>query len=125
MSGPAFVDHVIHGRVPTSPRSRSDVFNPATGEVTGRLALGGPAEVDMAVAAAAAAFPGWAATPPHVRARVLFRFRDLVERNIDHHMVVAEQRTLPPAEGTRLKTSTLRWPKGIRTGAEFIMPTLK
>ena len=83
MSEPTLVDHVIHGRVPITPGRRSDVFNPATGEVRARLSLGGTLEIDIAVAAARGAFPGWAATPPHVRARVLFRFRDLVERDLD------------------------------------------
>ncbi len=51
------------------PTRFADIFNPATGEVSGRVTLGGGAEVDAAVRAARAAFPGWAATPPHVRAR--------------------------------------------------------
>jgi len=88
VSEPTLVDHIIHGRTPTaaenqSPENLSSVFNPATGEVTARLALGGAAEVDAAVQAALKAAPGWAATPPHVRARVLFRLRDLVEQNAD------------------------------------------
>lgn len=83
MSEPTFVDHVIKDRPFTAAESQSPVYNPATGEITRQLALGGAAEVDMAVAAAQDAFPGWAATPAHVRARVLFRFRDLVERDLD------------------------------------------
>ena len=58
-------------------------FNPATGAVTKHVPLATSAEVDAAVAAAKAALPGWASTPPHVRARVMFRFRDLVEQNGD------------------------------------------
>jgi len=80
----SLVDHVIHGgTAPFASGSQSDIFNPATGEISGRLALGGAREVDAAVDAALKAFPGWAATPPHVRARVLFRFRDLIERDLD------------------------------------------
>ncbi|MCI4644695.1 MAG: CoA-acylating methylmalonate-semialdehyde dehydrogenase [Hyphomonadaceae bacterium] len=79
----ALVDHIIQGRTPDTPDNQCDVFNPATGEITAQLALGGAREVDMAVKAAQAAFPAWAATPPHIRARVLFRFRDLVEREFD------------------------------------------
>src|ERR1700726_2298577 len=60
-----------------------EVFNPATGERGRRVALGGAAEVDRAVKAAAAAFPAWAATPPLSRARVLFKFRELLERDGD------------------------------------------
>jgi len=83
MSDVTLIDHVIHGATGNSSGDRTDVFNPATGEVTARLVLGSIADVDAAVAAAVAAFPSWAATPPHVRARVMFRFRDLIERNLD------------------------------------------
>jgi malonate-semialdehyde dehydrogenase (acetylating)/methylmalonate-semialdehyde dehydrogenase len=79
----ALVDHVVHGRRSAIPESQSAVFNPATGEISARLALGGALEVDIAVAAALKAFPEWAATPPHVRSRVLFRLRDLIERDLD------------------------------------------
>src|SRR3546814_4616803 len=64
-SSDLLVDHVIQGRAPAAPESRSDIYNPATGEVSAQLALGGAREVDMAVKAALDAFPGWAATPPH------------------------------------------------------------
>lgn len=62
----------------------------------------------MAVVAALDAFPGWAATPPHMRARVLFRFRDLVERDLDrlaaiitveHGKVLADQGRAHPQAG--------------------------
>ena len=58
-----------------------DVYNPATGEVARRVAYATPAQVDVAVRAAAAAFPGWAATPAIRRARVLFKFKELAERH--------------------------------------------
>ena len=79
------IDHVIDGHdAPAHPAGdTARVFNPATGAVTATLVLGSPAEVEQAVSAATRAFPGWAATAPHVRARVLFRFRDMVERNLD------------------------------------------
>jgi malonate-semialdehyde dehydrogenase (acetylating)/methylmalonate-semialdehyde dehydrogenase len=82
------VHHFIGGqRVADSHGGSSgrwgEVFNPATGERSRRVALGGAAEVDRAVRAAAAAFPGWAATPPLSRARVLFKFRELLERDGD------------------------------------------
>src|SRR3546814_3872088 len=102
MSQSVLVDHVIQGRAPAAPESRSDIYNPATGEVSAQLALGGAREVDMAVKAALDAFPGWAATPPHVRARALFRFRDLIERDLDRlaAMITAEDR-----KSTRLNSS--------------------
>ena len=61
----------------TSPR-RAPVFNPATGEQTAELPLSTAAELDAAVAAAKLALPEWADTTPLKRARVMFRFVDLV-----------------------------------------------
>ncbi|ATE67389.1 methylmalonate-semialdehyde dehydrogenase (CoA acylating) [Rhizorhabdus dicambivorans] len=86
------IDHVIHGRAGQTSASTSEVFNPATGEVTSHLTLGTPDDVDAAVSAAQQAFDDWSATPPHIRARVLFRFRDLIERDLDRlaNIVTAE-----------------------------------
>lgn len=71
--------HLIAGKaVPGSGRT-ADVFDPAAGRVTKQVALATRAEVDAAVAAANAAFPAWAATPPPRRARVLFKLKQLVE----------------------------------------------
>ena len=55
------------------------MFNPATGEQSGEVASGGAAEIEAAVAAAQAALPGWAATTPARRARVMFEMRRLLE----------------------------------------------
>ncbi len=63
--------------------STTDVFNPSTGEVIAHCPMSGAAEVDAAVAAASRAFPAWRDTPPVERARVFFRFRQLVEQNFD------------------------------------------
>ena len=57
---------------------RSDVTNPATGAVTGQVAMGGQATVDEAVAAAKAAFPAWRDTSLSKRTEVLFRYRELL-----------------------------------------------
>jgi malonate-semialdehyde dehydrogenase (acetylating)/methylmalonate-semialdehyde dehydrogenase len=76
--------HFIGGRRVKGRSGRfGDVYNPATGEVEKRVPLAAADEVGDAVAAAVQALPGWAATPPAKRAQVLFRFRDLVARNID------------------------------------------
>jgi len=84
MTEERLIPHFIAGdRVDGSGGRTAPVFDPATGLQTGRVALADAALVDRAIASAQAAFAGWAATPPHVRARVLFRFRDLVESNID------------------------------------------
>ncbi|MBW4818391.1 CoA-acylating methylmalonate-semialdehyde dehydrogenase [Rhodococcus qingshengii] len=83
-SAPVDIDHFIAGQIDArGAAARADVYNPATGQVTGRVALATTEDVNAAVAAAAAAFPAWSATPPHVRARVLFRFRDLIEQHAD------------------------------------------
>lgn len=58
-------------------------MNPATGETVGRVPLASRATVESAIAAAEAAFPAWRATPPAKRARVMFRFRQLLEDNAD------------------------------------------
>ena len=80
----ANIDHYIGGRVVAGTSGRAqDVFNPATGAVTGQVALANAAEVNAAVAAAQAAFPKWADTPPIRRARVLFKFLELLNRNKD------------------------------------------
>ena len=76
------IQHFIGGsRTEGSGARRSDVFDPTTGRVARQVVLGTPADVDMAVQAARKAFPGWAATPPLARARVMFRFRDLIDNH--------------------------------------------
>ena len=78
------VGHWVDGapRAGTSGRS-ADVFNPALGSVARSVALADQAEVDAAVQSSAKAFPAWAAMPPLRRARVMFKFKELVENNID------------------------------------------
>src|ERR1700754_655692 len=66
----------------TSGRTAS-VFNPATGDVVAELGLSSVADVDKAVQAAKAALPGWANTAPLKRARVMFKFKELLEANGD------------------------------------------
>ncbi len=76
------IGHFIAGRLVAGVGGRhGDVFNPASGEVAARVALADAAEVDRAVQAAAKAWPAWAATPPLRRARIMFRLRDLLERD--------------------------------------------
>ena len=77
--------HWIEGRhVAATPGARTaDVFNPATGAVAARVALAEPSDLDAAVRAATAAFPAWSATPSLRRARILSRFKELVEAHAD------------------------------------------
>jgi malonate-semialdehyde dehydrogenase (acetylating)/methylmalonate-semialdehyde dehydrogenase len=79
------IGHWIDGRIqpPTGQSRRAPVFNPALGAVAREVALATAAEVEQAVASARAAAPAWAATPVLRRARVMFRFKELIERHAD------------------------------------------
>ncbi|WP_332816191.1 CoA-acylating methylmalonate-semialdehyde dehydrogenase [Ramlibacter sp.] len=80
----ASIDHWIDGAIVPGRSGRSaDVFNPATGAVTGKVAMASAAEVDRAVTSARAAFPAWADTPPIRRARIMFKFLELLNRHRD------------------------------------------
>jgi len=76
--------HMIGGKAVGAENGRfGEVDDPATGEVVARVPFASPDLVDKAVAAASEALPAWAATPPLVRARVMFRFKALIEANMD------------------------------------------
>ena len=78
------IQHFIAGKAFASASGRSgDVFNPNTGRVQARVGLGTAEELERAVASAAAAQPAWAAVNPQRRARVMFEFKRLVERDLD------------------------------------------
>jgi malonate-semialdehyde dehydrogenase (acetylating) / methylmalonate-semialdehyde dehydrogenase len=70
-------------RAPHTPSRLAPVYNPATGEIAREVILSTVSQVNEAVESAAKAFPSWAATPPVKRARVLFAFKDWMERNMD------------------------------------------
>ncbi len=79
-----------------------EVPNPATGELLARVPLSGAADVDAAVQAAAAAFPAWAATPVVERARVLFRYKMILEAHLEElaQLVTRENgKTIADARG--------------------------
>ncbi|WP_323181557.1 CoA-acylating methylmalonate-semialdehyde dehydrogenase [Kaistia defluvii] len=78
------ITNLVGGKPSPSTSTRSQpVYNPATGEPSATLPLSTAAELDAAVASAKAAFPAWADTPPMKRARVMFKFKDLLEQNAD------------------------------------------
>jgi len=78
------INHFIGGASFTGASGRfGDVFNPTIGEVQAKVAFAGRTEMRKAVEAALAAFPGWAATNPQRRARVMFEFKRLVEANMN------------------------------------------
>jgi malonate-semialdehyde dehydrogenase (acetylating)/methylmalonate-semialdehyde dehydrogenase len=73
--------HWIDGRAVAGTSGRAgEVFNPSLGVVASRVALASEPEVDAAVRAARAAFPAWAAMPALKRARVLFKFKEILEQ---------------------------------------------
>ena len=97
------IGHFIDGKEVGGISGRfGDVFNPNTGEVQARVAFAKQSEVEHAIAVAQAAQPGWAATNPQRRARVLFKFLDLVHKEMESlaKLLSCEHgKTLPDAKG--------------------------
>jgi malonate-semialdehyde dehydrogenase (acetylating)/methylmalonate-semialdehyde dehydrogenase len=95
--------HWINGARTAGTSGRfGDVYNPATGEVQARVPLATKAELDAAVAAAAAAQVAWGATNPQRRARVMMAFGALINKHMDElaELVAREHgKTLPDARG--------------------------
>src|SRR5688572_33173322 len=78
------IGHFIGGKEVKGTSGRTgDVFNPNTGEVQAKVAFASKSEVEQAIANAEQAFPGWAATNPQRRARVLFKFLGLIQSQYD------------------------------------------
>jgi malonate-semialdehyde dehydrogenase (acetylating) / methylmalonate-semialdehyde dehydrogenase len=78
------IGHFIGGKAVAGTSGRfGDVFDPNTGEVQARVALASRAEMDKAIADAEAAQPGWAATNPQRRARVMFKFLELIQKEME------------------------------------------
>lgn len=76
--------HFINGEPTAGQATESGaVFNPTTGEQQAEVAIGSTTDVDAAVAAAKAAYPQWAATTPLRRARILFRYKALLDEHRD------------------------------------------
>jgi len=102
-----YISHFINGKlVEGSKNSMSGVFNPATGEEISKVFLATSKEVDQAVAAATAAWPTWSATPALQRSRVLFRFKTILEANLDKlAAVVSEEhgKTISDAKGSCMR----------------------
>ena len=96
------IDHFIGGSSFASGERQGDVFDPNHGQVQANVRLGSAADLQKAVDAAKAAQPEWAATNPQRRARVMFKFRDLVEQNMDDlaHLLSSEHgKVLADARG--------------------------
>jgi len=77
------VGHFINGELVADSGRNQDVFNPATGGVSKQVALASQQTVENAISAAAAAYPAWRDTPPLKRARVMFKYKQLLEANAE------------------------------------------
>ena len=101
------INHWIDGKSVASTSGRSaDVYNPALGEVRATVGLANKAEVDAAVASGLEAFKGWSATPPLRRARVMFKFRELIEANLKEMAAIVTSehgKILSDAEGSIIR----------------------
>ncbi|MEP3421526.1 MAG: CoA-acylating methylmalonate-semialdehyde dehydrogenase [Erythrobacter sp.] len=75
------IDHFMPTASPTAAR-KHQVWNPSTGEIQAEVALGDAALLEQAIANAKKVQPEWAATNPQKRARVMFRFKELIEANM-------------------------------------------
>jgi len=89
----SIIKHFVDGKLfEGSSKRTSNIFNPATGESNFKVNLASKADVDLAVEKAKKAFIDWSNTPPVVRARVLFKYKELIEKNSDEitKLIVAE-----------------------------------
>ena len=77
------VQNFIGGQFVKTEAKSLDVTNPADGSVISRVPLSSSADLDRAVKAAREAFPGWSSTPIKERVQVFFRYKALLEKNID------------------------------------------
>ncbi|GAA0293348.1 CoA-acylating methylmalonate-semialdehyde dehydrogenase [Rhodovulum strictum] len=95
--------HFVNGQQVKGTSGRfADVYNPALGEVQARVPLASKAEMDAAIAAAAAAQPAWGATNPQKRGRVMMEFVRLIHRDMDKLAEVLSSehgKTIPDAKG--------------------------
>ena len=103
----ATLSHWLGGAEVAGTSGRAgDVFNPSTGEVTAQVPFASLEELDACVASARAAFVGWSATPPLRRARVLFRYRQLLEAATDELAQIISRehgKTVADAKGEILR----------------------
>ncbi|NVK19965.1 MAG: CoA-acylating methylmalonate-semialdehyde dehydrogenase [Methylocystaceae bacterium] len=97
------IGHFIGGQtVASKSGNTSPIYNPTTGEIQAACALASKTEVESAISAAEKAFPEWSSANPQRRARVMFKFKELVEKDMDNlaRMLSSEHgKTLPDARG--------------------------
>ena len=87
------IEHFIDGRITKgSSKKTSKIFNPATGDQIAEVNLASKADIDLAVKSAKIAFVDWSKKPPAQRARIIFKFKELIEKNSDEitKLIVSE-----------------------------------
>jgi malonate-semialdehyde dehydrogenase (acetylating)/methylmalonate-semialdehyde dehydrogenase len=86
------INHIFADGSATSATRFGDVFDPNTGLIQARVVLGTAGDLERAVDLAKAAQPAWATTNPQRRARVMFKFKELLEKNMDElaHLLSSE-----------------------------------
>ena len=97
------VPHFINGKTIPPLGRKLDIYNPATGLLSGHVGAGNKRMVDQAVEAAAKAFPAWSATSPFHRAKILFRYKALLDQHIEElaHLITNEHgKTVAEAIGS-------------------------
>lgn len=101
------IPHFINGKKQADSHDKyHKVYNPALGTVAGNVAFANEKEINQAIAAAKIAFPEWANTIPLRRARVIFKFKELLEKNIDElaELITREHgKVLADARGSILR----------------------
>jgi len=100
------VSHLINGKLVKAGARKLDIYNPATGAVIGQVGVADNKTVDQAVAAAKAAFVTWSTTTAIQRAKIIFRFKALLDKNIEDlaKIVTREHgKTLSEAKGSILR----------------------
>ena len=81
------IQHFIDGKITKGISKKiSKVFDPSTGDQTAEVNLASKADVDIAVEKAKKAFTDWSKKPPAQRARIIFKFKELIEKNSDEKM---------------------------------------
>ena len=110
----SIVGHFINGVGVADANRPMPVTNPATGEITRHVAMASKATVEDAISAAEAAFPVWRNTPPAKRAKIMFRFKALLEENADE---VVAALTADPHRTIHCARSTLASPSCAATSS--------
>ncbi len=78
------IGHFINGEFTHhNTQITQPIFNPATGDQSKHVIIGNAKTTNEAIAAAKSAFPAWSKTPPLKRARVMFKFKELLEKNAE------------------------------------------